>query len=70
MTVPAAPDVIKPVVAPIVAIKVLLLLHVPPVTASLKVALAPMHKDETPDIAAGEAITKIFLVAAVPHPVA
>jgi len=40
-----------------VAIAVLLLPHVPPVTAFVKVAVCPTHKDVTPEIAGRGALT-------------
>ena len=47
-----------------------LLLQVPPGTASLKLVVAPVHTDGTPDIAAGAMVTVTTVVAATPQPVA
>ena len=51
--VPAATPVTTPV-EPIVAIEVLLLLHVPPVVASVNAVVEPTHPLVAPDIAATE----------------
>ena len=68
VAVPAIPPVTTPD-AFTVATNELLLLHVPPVTASLKVVFDVAHTDKAPDIAPGAAITVIVLVASVPQPV-
>ncbi len=65
---PTTPDTI-PVVNPTVALKVLLLLHVPPVTVLLSVALLLVHIASVAGvIAAGDVLTVTPLVRK--HPVA
>ena len=64
--VPAATPVTTPVDELTVATAVLLLLHVPPVVASVNVAVFPTHALMVPPIAAGLAFTDAILVA-VPH---
>ena len=51
--VPASIPETTPVVVPIVATVVLLLLHVPPVMASLSVTVLPWHTEEGPVMATG-----------------
>ena len=66
---PAATPVTIPVV-PILAFA-LLVLHVPPVTVSVMVVVAPVHTVDAPEIAPafGAGLTVIVLVAvAVPQP--
>jgi hypothetical protein len=57
-----------PVAELIVAIAVLLLLQVPPVTASLKEPEEPAQKDDVPVMATGGICTVTVVVAAVPQP--
>ena len=54
---PAAIPLTTPVPEPTVASDVLLLLHVPPVVASLKVVVEPIHTLATPVIDAGFGLT-------------
>ena len=54
----------------IVATELLLLLHVPPVDASLNVVPAPVHVVAIPVIAPGIWFTVTVIVAALPHPFA
>ena len=64
---PVAIPAAMPVALPIVAIEVLELDHVPPVIASLKVAVAPVHTEVAPLI--GETgLTVIVFVAVVVLP--
>ena len=66
---PAVAPVTTPVVL-ILATAALLLLHTPPVVASVRVEVAPMHIVVVPLMAAtlGEGLTVIVAVAvAVPH---
>lgn len=52
-----------PETEPIVAIVVLLLLQVPPGNALLRLMVLVVHTDVGPDIAPGDAVTDIVLVA-------
>ena len=54
---------IKPVLVPIVAIAVALLLQVPPTVASLSVVVAPVHTVGPPAIGDGTATTVMGAVA-------
>ena len=63
---PAAIPVTIPDVAFTVATDVLLLVQVPPVTASLNVVVLPAQTDALPEIAAGVAFTVTYDV--VEHP--
>ena len=67
MTIPDPVPVTMPLVEPAVATKGFVLLHVPPVVASVNVAGCPIHTTEGPDMAAGllEApiVTSIFMVS-------
>lgn len=67
VTVPAAIPVITPVVYPAVAMLVLPLVHVPPLTRSLSVVVEPIHVLVTPLMATGALLTVIVVV--VMHPV-
>ena len=51
IVVPAVTPVTSPVVRPMVATPGLPLIQVPPVTASARVVVPPMHKGATPVIA-------------------
>ena len=64
--VPVDPLVTNPVVDPIVATVVLLLVHVPP-PASVRVAVEPIHIPGLPDMADGSGFTVTTSVAI--HPV-
>lgn len=64
---PAICPVTVPVVRPTVAASVLLLVHVPPVIASLSVSGIPVHNDVLPVIGA-TGLTVITLVTAQPDP--
>lgn len=58
--------VISPVVASAVAIAVLLLVHVPPVTPSLSVMILPWHTLELPIMAVGVGLTEKVVVTTQP----
>ena len=58
-----------PLAGPIVATELLLLLQVPPVTASLNVVVNPVHTFSDPIIVPGAGVIVITLVSAVPQPV-
>lgn len=62
---PATIPVTIPLSDPIVA-EAVLLLHAPPGTRSLKVALAPAHTVAAPEIAAGEVLTVTIAIAIQP----
>jgi hypothetical protein len=64
--VPVAIPKTTPLAEPIVATDVLLLLQVPPVTASLRVVVAPAHKEVVPVMAVGTGLTVIVVVTAQP----
>ena len=66
VAVPPDTPVSKPDEEPIVEITVLLLLHVPPVTASLKVVVKPAHTLDAPEIAIGEGLTVTVVVVVQP----
>ena len=61
-TVPADAPVTSPVALLTVATEVLLLLHVPPVVASVNVVVEPTHTADAPLIAAGSGLTVIVVV--------
>ena len=67
---PATPLVTNAVATPTVATEVVLVLHVPPVTASLSVVVDPPWHIVVglPDIAPGTPRTVTMVVAGVPHP--
>jgi hypothetical protein len=65
---PTATPVTMPVVLPMVAVAVLLLLHVPPDVASVKVIVNPWHTDTGPTIGAGELDTVTVVVTLQPEP--
>ena len=65
VAVPAVTPVTTPVDEPIVAFA-LPLLHVPPVTRSLSVVVAPAHTLAVPAMAVGTGFTVIGLVAMQP----
>jgi hypothetical protein len=64
--VPAATPHAVPVELPMVATAVLLLLHVPPAVASLRVVQVPAHMVVVPMIAAGNGLTVATIVAVQP----
>jgi hypothetical protein len=66
--VPLATPQTTPVVEPMTATAVLLLVHVPPDTASLRVLHAPVQTPVEPNIAVGVGLT--VMVVVVKHPVA
>ena len=66
VTPTVVPPVTNPVAEPMVAIVLFVLLHVPPVDASLKVVVWPKHKPETP-VMAGTELT--VTAAVIKHPV-
>jgi hypothetical protein len=68
VAVPADTPVTIPVVDPIVATPVLLLLQVPPPITSVSEMLAPMQKADGPAIAAGVEFTVTTMVTLPPHP--
>ena len=59
--------VTRPVVEPIVACPVLLLVQVPPAVASDKVAVEPIQTVVEPVMAAGNGFTVTTAVASEPH---
>ena len=67
---PLVPAVRIPVAEPIVAIAVLLLLHVPPEVASLRLEVNPEQTTESPVITGGAGFTVTVCVAVQPGPVA
>lgn len=68
MQVPAATPVTTPVDIFTEAIEVLLLLHVPPETALLRVLVPPTGIEVMPVIAAGAGVTDTALTAVQPPP--
>ena len=62
MLVPPATPVSNPVLAPILATAVLLLVHVPPATALDKVVVSPAHSDDRPVMAARGLMVITWLV--------
>jgi hypothetical protein len=68
VTVPAPTPVTTPDVLPTVANPVLLLVHIPPGTVLVRVVDAPWQTDVAPPIAAGNGVTDILKVAALPQP--
>ena len=67
MLVPSATPDTTPVVLPMVAVAVVVLIQVPPATASLNVMVAPTHTALGPVIAAGMVYTAIVVLTL--HPV-
>ena len=67
VTVPADPPVTIPVLAPALAMVVLLLLHVPPVVVLLSVVVEPIHTEDVPLIAAGNGFTVMVFVTLAPQ---
>jgi hypothetical protein len=68
MVVPAVAPYIMPVADPIEATVTLLLLHVPPVTASLSVTVRPWQTTGVPIIVVGVGTTVTFMVSVCRHP--
>ena len=68
MVVPPATPVIIPELVPAIATAVLLVLHVPPVTASVNVVLEPAHIMAVPLIEVGAWLIDTVVIAI--HPVA
>ena len=67
VTLPGATPVTVPVAEPIVATKVLLLLHTPPNVASLRFDVEPTHTDDDKgDMATGVILTVTSFVAEQP----
>jgi hypothetical protein len=66
--VPNDEPAITPVAEPADATTGLLLVQVPPVTASLNVVVVPIHTIDEPVIAGGSALTVIVLVTLHPAP--
>ncbi len=64
--VPAATPPARPVEIFTVAREMLLLLHVPPLVASVSVAVVPGHRDVAPPIAAGSGFTVTVVVRMQP----
>ncbi len=62
VAVPSEPAVTEPVTGSMLATAALVLLHVPPVTASLNVLVPPVHKSGDPRIAVGVALMVIGAV--------
>ena len=69
VAVPGVTPLTTPLVEPTVATAVLLLLHVPPLTASANVVFAPTHADTVPVMLAGATFTVIVAVVLDKHPV-
>ena len=67
VAVPPATPVNVPEAEPIDATKLLLLVHVPPLAASVSVTVDPIHVAALPNIAVGNAFTVTTAEAA--HPV-
>src|SRR5438552_391935 len=63
---PAATPVTMPVEAPTVAVPVALLLQVPPLMASVRVMVAPVHTVEEPEIADGADTTVTVILVLQP----
>ncbi len=63
---PAAFAIIYPVAVPAFAMDASLLLHVPPVVASVSVVEKPIHPAKEPAIAIGVGFTVIVVVAVHP----
>lgn len=66
VAVPALTPPTPPLVAPMVAVEALLVLHVPPVVASVSVVDAPTHTLAVPDMAAGSGLTVTVRVTKQP----
>jgi hypothetical protein len=62
VSIPGVTPLITPVPAGTVAIPVLLLLHVPPVVPSIKVAVEPVHATLVPLMTDGSALTVTIVV--------
>lgn len=62
-TDPAAPPPATPLTGVMVAIEVLLLVHVPPVTLLLNVVVDPSHIEDIPVISVGDTCTVTVVVA-------
>ena len=67
VAVPARLPVTTPVNEPTLAVAEALLLHVPPVTASVKLVTNPTHTESAPNILPGAAVTVTTIVAGVPQ---
>jgi hypothetical protein len=65
---PGDAPVTMPDVVPTVAVVLLLLLHMPPIVASLRVAVVPEHTVGEPVMATGTGFTVMGLVAMQPVP--
>ena len=57
VVVPAVAPVTRPVTEPIVALAVLVLLQVPPLTVLVRVTVKPVHTVAAPDITDGAVFT-------------
>lgn len=66
VAVPAVVPVITPVVLPMVAMAGLLLVHIPPTVALVRVVVCPLHTAPAPVIAPGVALTVMLFVAVQP----
>ena len=66
MLVPSATPFTTPVVEPMVAVAVVVLIHVPPATASLRVIVAPTHTALGPVMAVGMVYTAIVVLTLQP----
>jgi hypothetical protein len=62
--VPLATPVTAPLAASTVALLALLLLQLPPGTASLSITVCPVHTDELPEIGTGTVVTDTVVIAA------
>ena len=68
LALPADIPVTTPVVGPTVAIAVLLLLHVPPATASVKVVVVLKHTVEKPAIVPEDKTSTVTVLVALALP--
>jgi len=66
MLVPRATPLTTPVVLPMVAMAVVVLIHVPPATASPSVIVAPTHTADGPVMAAGIVYTATVVLTLQP----
>ena len=67
VVVPGTKPVTIPLLDPIFAIVVELLVHTPPVTASLRVIVLPTHTEAGPVIVAG--VSKVVTIVVILQPV-
>ena len=67
VTIPAAMPAASPEEEPMVTMDVLLLLHVPPVVASVNSVVSPTQIVSNPAIAGGRGVTVAIVVVAQPE---